>query len=250
MIIEMLFTGSVLAQGIFAVLTLGKTLHANFPSEPLQFYQSRWPSLTEHLQTEPKNSKTNTVQLISKMNQANTIKYVLLYKHIADNKLRNVVATACTLLFSSSVNKLFEYAFSWTFLKVNFEIFQKTFFLGVFYSRAAVEFSSNWFFAKTIKNRPDNELKVCVGLSYVLISIKITESACIRDSSRSVRKYSACIVQMSTAFSYFLAFDAKALKKIAIAKYRSCKAKRTGSASPPRFCHFEQLFNALRIDFQ
>ena len=53
MIIEMLFTGSVLAQGHIAVLTLGKTLHANF-RQNRTVYPSRWPSLTEHLQTESK----------------------------------------------------------------------------------------------------------------------------------------------------------------------------------------------------
>ena len=39
--------------GHIAVLTLGKTLHANF-RQSRTVYQSRWPSLTEHLQIEPK----------------------------------------------------------------------------------------------------------------------------------------------------------------------------------------------------
>ena len=69
MMIEMLFTGSVLAQGHIAVLTLGKTLHANFRQSVRTVYQSRWPSLTEHLQTEPKTvNKHGTADF--KMDQA------------------------------------------------------------------------------------------------------------------------------------------------------------------------------------
>ena len=52
------------------VLFLGKTLYANF-RQSRTVYLSRWPSLTEHLQTEPKTvSKHGTADF--KMYQAIT----------------------------------------------------------------------------------------------------------------------------------------------------------------------------------
>ena len=75
-------------------------------------------------------------------------------------------------------------------------------------------------------------LKFCVVLATFDIG-KITESACIRDCSKSVRKYSPCIVQCQQPFHIF-SIRCQSIEKLH-RKYRSCKAKRTGSASPPRF---------------
>ena len=120
-------------------------------------------------------------------------------------------------------------------LKVNLRFFLNIF-PGVYCSRAAVEFLQ-LVLCKAIKTVRTMNLKF-VWSELHLISVRSQNLLAFATCSRSVRKYSPCIVQCQQPFHIF-SIRCQSIEKLH-RKYRSCKAKRTGSASPHGL-PFEQL---------
>ena len=111
------------------------------------------------------------------------------------------------IVTSSSVNKLSN-MLQLDILKVNFEIFPKHF-LGVFYSRAAVEFLQ-LVLCKAIKTVRTMNLKF-VWSELHLISVRSQNLLAFATAVKAFVNTARALFNVNSLF-IFLAFDAKALK--------------------------------------
>ena len=112
------------------------------------------------------------------------------------------------IVTSSSVNKLSN-MLQLDILKVNFEIFPKQFFLGVFYSRAADEFLQ-LVLCKVIKTVRTMNLKF-VWSELHLISVRSQNLLAFATAVEAFVNTARALFNVNSLF-IFLAFDAKALK--------------------------------------